>query len=58
MAYAVYMHTCPNGKSYVGITKTPVKRRWHNGGGYISQQYFYRAIQKIRMGQHQTRRFV
>ena len=46
MAYAVYMHTCPNGKSYVGITKTPVKRRWHNGGGYISQQYFYRAIQK------------
>lgn len=29
--YKVYMHTCPNGKKYVGITKQNVKDRWQNG---------------------------
>lgn len=44
--YKVYMHTAPNNKKYIGITKTSVKRRWRNGKGYKTQRYFYFAIQK------------
>lgn len=40
------MHVCPNGKKYIGITGTSVKRRWMNGFGYASQKLFNRAIQK------------
>ena len=46
MAYVVYMHIAPNGKKYVGITKTSPQKRWNSGKGYMSQQLFYRAIQK------------
>lgn len=43
--YKVYMHICPNGKKYVGITRTSLKRRWgHNGYGYRWNPHFYRAI--------------
>lgn len=42
--YKVYMHICPNGKKYVGITKTSVKRRWCRGYGYRGNAHFYRAI--------------
>lgn len=42
--YIVYMHTCPNGKRYVGITKS-LENRWRNGEGYKTQ-LFYRAIKK------------
>lgn len=44
--YTVYMHTCPNGKRYVGITRQNVKRRWNNGLGYKENEYFSRSILK------------
>lgn len=44
--YSVYMHICPNGKRYVGITAQDVKRRWANGIGYRQQKHFYNAIIK------------
>ena len=42
--YYVYMHTTPDGKVYVGETKSPI-RRWANGDGYIDNPAFYKAIQ-------------
>lgn len=45
MNYTVYVHVVPNGKFYVGITKTDPEKRWKNGSGY-KKQIFYRAIQK------------
>lgn len=45
--WCVYIHTNKiNNKVYVGITGQKPKRRWHNGYGYKTQQYFWRAIQK------------
>lgn len=44
--YTVYKHTSPSGKVYVGITKQPVKQRWHGGRGYIGNPAFWNAIQK------------
>lgn len=47
--YCVYVHTNKiNGKMYVGqtIRGDNPNRRWQNGYGYITQKYFYRAIQK------------
>lgn len=44
--YKLYVHICPNGKKYYGITKQEPKRRWLGGTGYKSNQYFYRAINK------------
>lgn len=46
--YIVYMHTCPNGKKYIGITGQSAERRWQKGKGYAygSNDYFYNAIQK------------
>lgn len=43
--YSVYMHTCPNGKVYVGITGRNPVNRWKNGNGYKGS-YFHKAIQK------------
>lgn len=43
--YKVYMHICPNGKKYIGITKRQPNKRWQNGYGYKTQNHFYRAIQ-------------
>lgn len=34
MSYYVYIHTCPNGKRYVGITTKNPKYRWSKGNGY------------------------
>lgn len=47
MSYYVYIHTCPNGKRYIGQhTGKDPKDRWrYNGRGYI-RQVFYRAIKK------------
>lgn len=47
MAYFVYKHTNKtNGKCYIGITGRAPKRRWVNGAGYVSNEYFYSAIKK------------
>lgn len=32
--YKVYVHTCPNGKRYVGCTTQKVNERWHRGRSY------------------------
>ena len=44
--YCVYLHTVPNGKRYVGITKHGdyPNRRWNNGKGYEKNRYFYNDI--------------
>lgn len=45
--FYVYIHTCPNGKKYVGLTTTEPKKRWgSNGIKYKSNKHFYSAIQK------------
>ena len=46
--YIVYMHTCPNGKKYIGITSQAPERRWQKGKGYAygSSPYVYNAIEK------------
>ena len=44
--YKLYVHICPNGKRYYGITKQEPKRRWLSGAGYRNNQYFFRAINK------------
>ena len=47
MSYWVYVHTCPNGKKYVGITtKRKPEYRWAEGNGYYQNKHFYSAIQK------------
>lgn len=43
--YAVYIHTFPNGKKYVGIT-SDINRRFRNGKGYGSQPIIEAAINK------------
>lgn len=42
--YSVYLHKCPDGMVYVGMSKNP-ERRWQNGRGYMNTP-FYEAIQK------------
>ena len=32
--YKIYVHTAPNGKRYVGITRQKLNRRWRYGEGY------------------------
>ena len=44
--FYVYIHTCPNGKKYVGLTTTEPKKRWASGWGYKNNSHFTRAIQK------------
>ena len=44
--FYVYIHTCPNGKKYVGITIRIPEYRWRKGEGYKSNKHFYSAIQK------------
>lgn len=44
--WKVYMHTCPNGKTYVGITSRSCEERWRNGFGYRNNKHFYSAIVK------------
>lgn len=44
--YKLYVHIAPNGKRYYGITKQKPEKRWANGKGYNTNQYFTRAIDK------------
>ena len=46
--YKVYMHICPNGKKYIGITKQEVKKRWGHGSSYKNNKYFTNAIKKYK----------
>lgn len=43
--YTVYMHICPNGKRYIGMTRQDVIKRWHGGKGYKNQKAFYGDIE-------------
>ena len=46
--YTVYMHTCPNNKRYVGVTRRKPRRRWGSSGQRYKEhnKHFYSAIQK------------
>ena len=45
--WCLYMHTCPNGKKYIGITNN-IKRRWGAmGQEYHSCKNFYYAIRQF-----------
>ena len=44
--YTLYCHLFPNGKRYIGITKTSPEKRWSDGKGYKDQQKMARAIEK------------
>ena len=45
--YYVYVHTCPNGKRYVGCTKQArPELRWKEGRGYQFNTHFYQAVVK------------
>lgn len=44
--WSVYIHTCPNGKKYIGITSRRCEDRWRNGHGYRNNKHFYSAIVK------------
>lgn len=45
--FCVYKHTCPDGKTYVGMTRmTLIKSRWRNGFGYETQPLFFKEIVK------------
>lgn len=44
--YTVYMHVCPSGKKYIGITSRKPETRWGNGLNYKHNKYFFSAIEK------------
>lgn len=44
--FSVYMHKCPNGKVYIGITTQECEKRWKNGKGYSNNKHFSDAIKK------------
>ena len=47
MKYWVYVHTCPNGKKYVGTTtQDKPEYRWGNGRRYAYNDHFFKAILK------------
>jgi len=45
--YAVYKHTAPNSKVYVGITCQESEYRWQDGLGYSDNHSFYADIVKF-----------
>lgn len=49
VTYTVYMHTDPNNKRYIGITKRNLEDRWNNGLGYATNKdtRFFDAIREI-----------
>ena len=46
--YTVYMHTCPNGKKYIGLTRRKPQRRWGSKGTPYREhnKHFYSAIER------------
>ncbi len=47
--FYIYIHTCPNHWTYVGLSQQP-KQRWNNGEGYKDNKRFYEAIKKFGWG--------
>ena len=45
--YYIYIHTCPNRYTYVGMSQNP-KQRWNSGEGYKLNKDFYQCIQRFR----------
>lgn len=45
-SYSVYMHKCPNGMIYVGLTSVAPYRRWQQGNGYRDNKLFYPLIEE------------
>lgn len=44
MAWCIYKHTSPTGKSYIGLTSKDPEKRWADGKGYTTQTLFNLAI--------------
>lgn len=44
--FLVYVHTCPNGKNYVGMTSKTLEKRSRNGNGYYGNEEFYDDIRR------------
>lgn len=44
--YTVYQHIFPNGKRYIGVTRTSVEKRWGYRGYNYKSQVVGRAIEK------------
>lgn len=44
--YYIYVHTCPNHYTYVGMSQKP-KQRWNKGEGYRTNKDFYQNIQRF-----------
>lgn len=44
--YYLYKHMAPNGKVYIGITKTDPMKRWANGFGYSANKPMFSDIVK------------
>lgn len=44
--YTIYCHIFPNGKRYIGLTKTSLQTRWDNGRSYKTCPLVNRAIDK------------
>lgn len=42
--FTIYLHRCPNGKCYVGMTSQNINRRWRSGLGYQNNKDFYSDI--------------
>lgn len=43
--YTVYQLTSPDGLVYIGATRQPLKRRWHNGHAYQNNDALWTDIQ-------------
>lgn len=43
--YKTYVHIFPNGKTYVGITRQDIERRWCNGAGYKHQPIYQKILE-------------
>lgn len=48
--FKIYIHTCPNGKRYIGMTSLSTYNRWRKGKGYKNCKLFNRAIKKYGWG--------
>lgn len=44
--YTVYIHTFPNGKRYVGVTRNSLEKRWGYRGRNYKTQFVGKAIEK------------